>query len=258
MQRTPARNRVYLGRHCADTSYMTFTRLLRISFVLLFCAVPLAAPAFSGPRLPEPRLPGAALDHSSAVSAPNDPRNTRDDTRDDVLDLERGLASWYGGKFQGRMTANGEIFDTNDYTAAHRTLPFDTVVRVVNPETEASVTVRINDRGPFIEGRIIDLSRAAAEAIGIAGRGVAPVVLEIIEYPEIKDYQIIQVASFGSRSNAEALKRRLAAEGLSATIETTSAGNHRVLLPEVPRTEIESHRRSLEELGFPGILVREP
>ncbi len=258
MQRTDARNRVYLRDHCADTSYMTFTTLLRLALVLSFFAVPLAAPAFAAPRLPEPRLPGGVPDGSSAVNDSSRLHDTHDDTHDDVRDVERGLASWYGGKFQGRMTANGEIFDTNDFTAAHRTLPFDTVVRVVNPETEATVTVRINDRGPFIEGRIIDLSRAAAEAIGIAGRGVAPVVLEIIEYPEIKDYQIIQIASFGSRGNAEALKRRLAAEGFSAAIETTEAGNHRVLLPEVPRTEIESYRRSLEELGFPGILVREP
>ncbi|TVR05053.1 MAG: septal ring lytic transglycosylase RlpA family protein, partial [Spirochaetaceae bacterium] len=71
-----------------------------------------------------------------------------------------GLASWYGGKFQGRLTANGEVFDTNQLTAAHRTLPFGTIVRVINPVSEQQVVVRINDRGPFVEGRVIDLSRA--------------------------------------------------------------------------------------------------
>ena len=69
--------------------------------------------------------------------------------------VEEGLASWYGGKFQGRKTASGERFDTNKLTAAHRTLPFDTVVKVTNLENNRSVEVRINDRGPFVEGRII-------------------------------------------------------------------------------------------------------
>jgi rare lipoprotein A len=91
---------------------------------------------------------------------------------------EEGLASWYGGKFQGRQTASGEIFDTNQPTAAHKTLPFGTIVRVTNLENGKSTVVRINDRGPFIPGRIIDLSRASALAIGLAGTGVARVRIE--------------------------------------------------------------------------------
>ena len=89
---------------------------------------------------------------------------------------QNGIASWYGPGFQGRRTANGERFDTNQLTAAHKTLPFGTRVRVQSMVNGKEVVVRINDRGPFIKGRIIDLSRAAANAIGMAG--IKQVVIE--------------------------------------------------------------------------------
>lgn len=79
------------------------------------------------------------------------------------------MASWYGPGFHGRRTASGERFNTGAFTAAHRTLPFGTRVRVVNQTTGRSVVVRINDRGPFVRGRVIDLSKAAARAIGVSG-----------------------------------------------------------------------------------------
>lgn len=91
-----------------------------------------------------------------------------------------GVASWYGPKFAGRQTANGEIFDPSQLTAAHKTLPFGTQVRVTNLNNGRSVTVRINDRGPFKPGRVIDLSRAAAERVGMIGSGTAPVSLELV------------------------------------------------------------------------------
>lgn len=91
-----------------------------------------------------------------------------------------GNASWYGGKFQGRTTANGERFDMNQLTAAHKSLPFGSKVRVTNPATNDSVVVRINDRGPYVGNRVIDLSRAAAKAVRIIDRGVAPVKLEVL------------------------------------------------------------------------------
>jgi rare lipoprotein A len=83
--------------------------------------------------------------------------------------LGRGKASWYGPGFQGRLTANGERFNTNAYTAAHKTLPFGTKVKVTHARSGRSVIVRINDRGPFVHGRVIDLSKASARAIGISG-----------------------------------------------------------------------------------------
>ena len=92
-------------------------------------------------------------------------------------DLGRGMASWYGPGFHGRLTANGEKFDMHELTAAHKTLPFGTRVLVHNPRTGKEVVVRINDRGPFIKGRVIDLSKAAAKALGMKGRGHDAVVL---------------------------------------------------------------------------------
>jgi rare lipoprotein A len=95
--------------------------------------------------------------------------------------LGTGVASYYAAKFQGRRTASGEAFDNGALTAAHRTLPFGTLVRVTNVRTGQSVIVRINDRGPFTKGRTIDLSRAAAEQIGIVRAGHGTVELEVIE-----------------------------------------------------------------------------
>ena len=85
--------------------------------------------------------------------------------------IQSGAASWYGPGFHGKKTANGERFNTHDLTAAHKTLPFGTKVRVTNEQTGKSVVVRINDRGPYAHGRVIDLSKAAAEAVGISGVG---------------------------------------------------------------------------------------
>ena len=85
--------------------------------------------------------------------------------------IQSGAASWYGPGFHGKRTANGETFNTNALTAAHKTLPFGTEVRVTNERTGKSVVVRINDRGPYAHGRVIDLSKAAEEAVGISGVG---------------------------------------------------------------------------------------
>ena len=85
--------------------------------------------------------------------------------------IQTGAASWYGPGLHGKRTANGETFNTNDLTAAHKALPFGTQVRVTNERTGKSVVVRINDRGPYAHGRVIDLSKAAAEAVGISGVG---------------------------------------------------------------------------------------
>lgn len=92
-------------------------------------------------------------------------------------EIERGRASWYGHRFHGRRTASGEIFNMHDLTAAHKTLPFGTRLRVRNVVTGQEVGVRINDRGPHVRGRVIDLSRAAAERIGLVSTGVASIVL---------------------------------------------------------------------------------
>ena len=96
-----------------------------------------------------------------------------------------GVASWYGRRFHGKRTSSGERYNMNDLTAAHRTLPFDTLVRVINLKNNRSVTVRINDRGPFSESsRIIDLSYAGAKRLGIVRAGMAEVRLEVIPPPK--------------------------------------------------------------------------
>jgi rare lipoprotein A len=96
---------------------------------------------------------------------------------------QRGIASWYGPGFHGRLTANGETYDMNGISAAHRSLPFDTWVRVTDLDTGRSLDVRINDRGPFVDGRIIDLSRGAAEQLGMVERGIIPVGIRILRWP---------------------------------------------------------------------------
>src|SRR5262249_53300667 len=118
---------------------------------------------------------------------------------------EFGIASWYGQQFQGRLTASGETFDMEKMTAAHRTLPFGTKVRVQNLVNQKSVEVRINDRGPFVKDRIIDLSHAAAQAIGM--QGIANIRLEVLSIPPTRgaDMFAVQIGVFTGRSEAEPL-----------------------------------------------------
>ena len=180
------------------------------------------------------------------------------------ISAEEGLASWYGGHFQGRQTANGEIFDTNTLTAAHKSLPFGTIVRVTHTQNGKSVQVRINDRGPFVPGRIIDLSRAAADAIGLTAQGVAPVSLSIVQQgtgkvglPARPDHVTIQVASYSSQANAQSTVQRLKAAGLAPALEPADTGLTRVILPAVARAQTADTQKKLAGLGFPSTLVRE-
>ncbi|MEZ4705139.1 MAG: septal ring lytic transglycosylase RlpA family protein [Bdellovibrionota bacterium] len=117
----------------------------------------------------------------------------------------KGYASWYGGKFHGRKTASGEIYDQYKLTAAHKTLPFDTWVRVTNVDNGMSVVVKVNDRGPFVRGRIIDLSRRAAEKIDMVGTGTARVRLTVEKKPsnKIQHMTYIQVGSFAHKDSAQ-------------------------------------------------------
>jgi rare lipoprotein A len=127
---------------------------------------------------------------------------------------EQGSASWYGKPFDGRRASNGEIYDMYKLTAAHRTLPFETMVRVTNLNNGKSTVVRITDRGPFVEGRIIDLSLAAAREIESVGPGVVPVRLEVvganIDVAALTaGFFTVQVGAFRERVNAERLRDRL-------------------------------------------------
>src|SRR5450432_877922 len=125
---------------------------------------------------------------------------------------EEGNASWYGNPFHGRRSSNGEVYDMYKFTAAHRTMPFETMVRVTNLNNGKTVTVRITDRGPFVDNRIIDLSQAAAREIESIGPGVVPVRLEVLGNVDVTaGFFTVQVGAFRDRSNAERLRERLSA-----------------------------------------------
>lgn len=212
-------------------------------------------------RAPAPELaaPPAAEDQTDdgpeGQEGPADDVIPADDPRLGSHELE-GLASWYGGKFQGRLTANGEVFDTNELTAAHKTLPFNSIVRVVNQSNGKSVEVRINDRGPFVEGRVIDLSRAGAGAIGMSGSGVAPVRLDVLHFQTESPYRVLQIGAFGDRDNAEQLHLELSNAGLEPEIRATDTGIYRLLIPKVHIDQLEDIRATLAQLGYPDVLVR--
>jgi rare lipoprotein A len=144
-----------------------------------------------------------------------------------VSGAEVGIASWYGHPYHGRAAASGEIYDMEKFTAAHRTLPFGTLVRVINLDNEKSVEVRINDRGPFAGDRIIDLSHAAAQAIGLIGPGTARVRLEVTQTPVAltPGFYAVQVGAFQYRANADRLR---------AEMEARYGAAHLVLRPGEP------------------------
>jgi rare lipoprotein A len=125
---------------------------------------------------------------------------------------ETGIASWYGPPYHNRKGANGEIFDTNQMTAAHRTLPLNSVARITNVKTGSSAIVRITDRGPFIEGRMLDLSLAAAKAVDVWRPGLATVKLEVMQSPspiEQGGRWCVQIGAFTDKDEASKLKEKL-------------------------------------------------
>lgn len=126
---------------------------------------------------------------------------------------ERGIASWYGHPYHGRQAADGEIYDMEALVAAHKTLPFQTMVRVRNLSDDQTVDVRIIDRGPFIQGRIIDLSHKAAQEIGVIGPGVAQVELTILSSPANagQAFYGVQVGAFREKANAERMEKNMTA-----------------------------------------------
>jgi rare lipoprotein A len=133
---------------------------------------------------------------------------------------ETGVASWYGHPYHGRPAANGEIYDMEKLTAAHRTLPLNTWVRVENLANRKSVDVRIIDRGPFVDGRIIDLSHAAARQIDLLGPGTGRVRMVVIREPQTVAPALfgVQVGAFAQRANADRLRTLMAARYGSAKV----------------------------------------
>ncbi len=188
-----------------------------------------------------------------------------------VGSTERGLASWYGAEFAGLPTASGEIFRPEKISAAHRTLPLGTAVDVRNEMNGKTVRVLINDRGPFIAGRILDLSRAAAAALDSVSAGVVPITLTVVTVgtnariraaagddlarsPGAPSWAV-QAGAFASAENARRLRERLAARYPSPWVEEFQ-GLRRVKFGPYPtRDAAEAAAATLGEMGLAGIVV---
>ncbi len=178
---------------------------------------------------------------------------------------EEGLASWYGGKdgFEGKPTASGEIFDGAKMTAAHRTLPLGTWVDVLNTENGKTGRVRINDRGPFVKGRIIDLSHVAAIALGVVGPGVAPVRITVAEPgPEVLEVSAtgrwsVQIGSFASAYRAEVLAQKIRASGPSVYTEPFDGLTRVKVGPLESKAAAVRELQRLEAEGQEGIVTPE-
>ena len=122
--------------------------------------------------------------------------------------IERGIASWYGPTFHGKRTSSGEIYNMYDLTAAHKILPFNTKVLVINLYNHKKVIVRINDGGPFVKNRIIDLSYRAAQKIDMIKTGTAPVIIKVIQTNNSLETFFIQIGSFNNKKNAKHKRNR--------------------------------------------------
>lgn len=177
--------------------------------------------------------------------------------------LQEGVASWYGGNdgFEGKPTASGETYDSSKLTAAHRELPLGSVVDVTAFATGRTVRVRINDRGPFVKGRIIDLSREAARQIGILGPGTGRVGLTLVARgaaptpaPSTLPW-VVQVGSFAERERAERHADRVRAAGNTVFLEPYMGLTRVKVGPYPSRAEAQSALSALEGAGFEGIVV---
>lgn len=173
---------------------------------------------------------------------------------------ERGLASWYGHPHHGRTTANGEIFDMHAMTAAHRTLPFGTWLLVENLNDGQSVRVRVNDRGPYVGKRILDVSRAAGVALGMMGPGVVPVRIRVVEAPAARSTTFsVQVGAFSEEERAVALRQSLAQAGVNADVVRVDAGGsvlHRVRTGRfATRAEADAAAARFTRDGYSAIVV---
>lgn len=176
--------------------------------------------------------------------------------------IETGVASWYGPKFNGRLTANGETFDMNGISAAHRTLPFNTEVIVVNEDNGKSIRVRINDRGPYAKDRIIDLSKGAAEAVEMIGPGTANVTLYLVKgdlkNSRVTDLKVptytVQLGSYNDLAPAQTQSKKIKGSRVE-TLNLNSGTVYRIYFGIYKdRSKAEKEMRSLKRKGFNGFV----
>ena len=174
--------------------------------------------------------------------------------------IESGIASWYTSDNSSSLTANGETFDPTALTAAHKSLKFGSIVRVINTTNGKSVDVKINDRGPFIEGRIIDLTPKAAEELGMLEKGIAPVTLTLIFAPEVPEskynragdtgWYLLQIGAFSSVDTATVQYERLVKEKLRPYAELVDNNLIRLSVRWVPAYQLDKTMEKLGSLGF--------
>jgi len=178
---------------------------------------------------------------------------------------QTGIASWYGPGFHGKATASGEVYNQNELTAAHQTLPLGTRVMVTNLENGSATEVLVNDRGPFAKGRIIDLSYAAAQSIKMVGPGTALVRLDVIDSPlpidsirSSLDYTL-QIGSFSQLENAQQLRERLAksfADVRIAPLQSRATTYYRVHLGSFSnRAAAEEQARQVSQAGYSVVIM---
>jgi rare lipoprotein A len=215
-------------------------------------------------NVPPAPAPSTAPAPSSSVPAPAQPSTrTSPEASINPIYSEQGVASWYGFPFHGRRASDGEIYDMNQMVAAHRTLPFNTIVRVTNLNNGKQTEVRIIDRGPFVEGRIIDLSHAAALAIDMVGTGTAPVKLEVLSGPSNPTAGIfgVQIGAFSDEANADRIRDRMLQTYASVTIQEIDTPNGHFYRVRVGRyaTEDQAEQAAAkltQDGGFNSFVVR--
>ncbi|CAG36719.1 septal ring lytic transglycosylase RlpA family protein [Desulfotalea psychrophila] len=179
-----------------------------------------------------------------------------------------GVASWYGGKFQGRLTSNGERYDMFSMTAAHKTLPMQTVLVVTNLKNSRRVLVRVNDRGPFIRGRIIDLSYEASRRLGMSEDGIANVLIQAAQpdnhgnYPrpgiERENFSV-QIAALANKEKALALEKRFSRGGHRTKIQKARRDGKTLYLVQIfagySRVKAKGFKKALLAAGYPDAAV---
>jgi rare lipoprotein A len=186
------------------------------------------APPVDQTEQPVPEGTPPALAAKKQTNPPQlSPRPEAEVSRNDQpVQVETGIASWYGAPYHNRRGSNGEVYDMNAMTAAHRTLPLGSIVRVTNLESDKSAMVRITDRGPFIEGRIIDLSQAAAKQIGLVQKGTGHVRVEVLKTPqpiETGGRWAVQLGGFERENRAREIADHLTRRYHSAKVLTFSS-----------------------------------
>jgi rare lipoprotein A len=169
--------------------------------------------------------------------------------------IERGIASWYGPKFNGKETASGERYDMNAFTAAHPSLPFGTKLGVRNTRTGREVVVRVNDRGPYSKNRIVDLSYAAAREVGVVGPGTASVELYLVPLAGAPQRFTVQVGAFSEPEKAVSLHRDIVRLYPEAVVDSDGTWNRVQIGAFDDRDQAESLRRELAAMGMPAVVV---